>query len=250
MKSLTLVLFLLSSFAAMAQSAHRPDSVDYRVYEQRYRQDIARGALANTPLGRAKYFRSEDDVSAISWSSLTVMDTRFFRYRDDRPVPMTSGPFEDRRASWLYPHDGCWIRAILFNRSAYKNSAPVPNTIYAFGNLRVKTANSTRGAVGWWYHVAPIVQIGQTRYVLDPAIEPKRPLPLREWLARMGTPEKIKIAVCASGTSSPRGSCTRVHNGSESWAISSQRKYLTKEWNNLINLKRDPYAELGDKPPW
>lgn len=247
-----LALLLLGCLAPLVwgQSAHRPLSQDFTVYEEYFRRSIPAQKLATTPLGRAKYFTSEEDVTAIKWSSRSEMELRFWRYRDERPVKMNSGPFTDRRASWLYPHDGCWIRAILFNRSAYKDVVPVPNTIYAFGNLRVRTNNATRGVVGWWYHVAPIIQLGEERYVLDPAIEPRRPLALREWLGRMGAPGKIKIAVCASGTSSPRGSCTRQHNGSESWALSSQRKYLNLEWNNLINLKRNPYAELGDQPPW
>jgi hypothetical protein len=55
----------------------------------------------------------------------------------------------------------------LANRSSFRFFWPVPGKIFAFGNLRVRTPNSVRGVVGWWYHVAPMVNESGRLWVLD-----------------------------------------------------------------------------------
>lgn len=249
MKLLIAILFsVVEAWASL--SAYRAPDKDYEIYEMKYLKNLTLAARGNSPLGRARYYKVDSEFEAVQWSSLEQMNQLFNRIRDEAIIDSNRDYVRDRRISWLYPQDGCWIRAILFNRLAFRNFVPLPNTVYAFGKLSAKTPNTSSGRVDWWFHVAPIVQVGEKKYVLDPAIEPAHPLELSDWLGRMGKPEKIKVAICGPGTNSPGSSCTRGNNGLEFWAMQDQKYFLKLEWNNLRRLGRDPVTELSDRPPW
>jgi hypothetical protein len=64
---------------------------------------------------------------------------------------------------------------------------PAPFKLFSFGSLTAQTENSPRGSVSWWYHVAPVVRGlnsagDEITLVLDPALEPRRPMPMQEWI--------------------------------------------------------------------
>lgn len=250
-----LSIAILSSVANLAQAtieAYRPANVDYTVYERRVfeTQSPDEKFLRVTPIGSARLYNEETLPKAIAWKSMADMQERFEKIRDERFMTMADEPEFLRRISWLYPKDGCFARASLFNRNAFRLFIPVPNKVFAFGNLRVKTPNSSRGVVGWWYHVAPIVQVGAEKYVLDPAIEPERPLLLKEWIERMGNPKRIKVSICSSGAYSPGDNCLKETDGMELRAERTQKHYLALEERELKRMGRNPEAELGDTPPW
>jgi hypothetical protein len=232
-------------------SAYRPLRTDYTVFERRA-LGKAHGPkiLRVTPLNTARAFAGMPPASVTHWRSLQELQKRFEGIRDKRFLTAASDDAEPRRISWLYPKDGCFARAALANRLAFHMYIPVPDKVFAFGNLRVDTDNTRRGVVGWWYHVAPIVQVSATKYVLDPAIEHARPLPLPEWLDRMGDPKKIKVAFCGSGTYSPGDDCRKETDGLEARALRAQRHYLALEERELERMGRDPERELGETPPW
>lgn len=255
MKNYFLVLALLPlnvlAFDGAEPSAYRKMNIDYSVYERRaLEQETDEKILGTTPLRSARLYNEELLPKAIGWKSVGVMQKRFEQIRDDRFLTLSSEPDFPRRISWLYPKDGCFTRASLFNRNAFRMFVPIPNKVFAFGNLRVKTNNSSRGVVGWWYHVAPIVQVGAVKYVLDPSIEPTKPLTLKEWLGRMGKPEKIKVSICGSGTYSPGDNCSKETDGMELRAERVQKHYLALEKKELQRMGRDVEAELGETPPW
>src|SRR4030088_893974 len=113
------------------------------------------------------------------------------------------------------------------------------------------TPNSPPGQVSWWYHVAPIVEVGGQKIVLDPAIEPHHPLKLEDWLAQMAPNiSQLKVAICASGTYGPYDLCDQATDGIEQPAQDDQVYYLNSEWGRLVDLNRNPNNELGDSPPW
>lgn len=255
MKSLlTLAFFIplavLADDSDKTLKAYRSLNVDYTKYEQRALSMGDEKMLRSTPLGSAKLYKPENLSKGVGWISVEEMQARFEQIRDARFLTMNDDPDFPRRISWLYPKDGCFARAALFNRNAFRMFIPIPNKIFAFGNLRVKTNNSPRGVVGWWYHVAPMVQVGETRYVLDPAIEPERPLSVEEWLTRMGNPARIKVAICGSGTYSPSDNCNKESDGMELRAERTQKHYLALEERELRRMGRDPEMELGENPPW
>lgn len=254
---LLLTIIPLKAFALDAVeknvSAYRHLKTDFSFYEKRVLRGKREFHLLRGPsaIRSARiYSDSTHTAKVVSWKSHLDMQERFESIRDERFLITSDDPDFPRRISWLYPKDGCFARAALFNRNAFRMFIPVPNKVFAFGNLRVETNNSPQGVVGWWYHVAPIVQVGNEKFVLDPAIDHEKPLSLKEWLSRMGDPAKIKVAICGSGTYSPGDSCQKETDGMELRAEITQKHYLELEERELRRMGRDPEVELGDTPPW
>lgn len=171
-----------------------------------------------------------------------VRDERFFKNK-----PLSAG----RRLSWLYPDDGCYTRAEVAKIELRNHGVIEPKKIFAFGDLLAKSDNSLSGHVQWWYHVAVTYRQGNQVYVLDPAIEPERPMTLEEWDEAIGgTQSVVKYAICSKDTFDPTNDCISPKINSESDTRNKQKKFFPLEWNRLVKLKRDPVKELGDFPPW
>lgn len=253
-------LLLILSFSAAnvfavshEYSATREPGASYKAYMNRAKLFAEQGLTQErvTPMGSSQYFSEATLDDATPWESEEVMVERFKNFRDLRFLYVDSKPNFARRSSWMYPDDGCFARASLANRNLAQMQVPVPKKVFAFGDLFVETPNAEGGSVSWWYHVAPLVQIGAEKYVLDPAISPQGPLKLQDWLAKMNSdPGSIEVAICESGTYTPGDDCTKVTDGEEKGAEYDQTYYLEAEWQRLISLGRDPERELGEFPPW
>ncbi len=253
---LFLVLFTGGAFAQVPptiDSAKREKSEDYRVYKYRAKwlaEQSEQPAPYRTPLDEATT-RLENLPRATRWPSMNVLNEAFARFRDYRFLTDSERPNFLRRSTWLFPDDGCYARASLANRNLKNWNYPVPKKVFVFGNLLVETPNSPLGEVSWWYHVAPIVEVHGRKYVMDPAIEPRRPLTLQAWLKRMHQrPGRVEVAICASGTYTPNDSCERETDGVEEVAETVQKFFLADEWYRVLDLGRNPEQELGDSPPW
>lgn len=255
-KSLLLAIvstFAINSFAQGLgeKSAKREPGVSFRAYEARARtfgrsqMPTEKSAVDSAqPFGKAKL------PTANKWENETLMLERFRSFRDLRFLQDDTHAMK-RRSTWLYPDDGCFARAALAVMNLKAAKVPVPSKVFVFGDLQVSTKNAEGGSVTWWYHVAPLVEVAGVKYVLDPAIEPSRPLKLDEWLATMSTtPQNLEVAICNSGTYTPYDSCGRVTDGVEEEAKNDQPMFLESEWSRLESLHRDPTRELGDDPPW
>lgn len=254
MKSVLFLCLSLLPLATYAEnenvSAYRNLKVDYSVYEKKVLQHDSEKILRSTPLSVARIYSEKALPDITSWKSLEDLQERFEDIRDERFLTTPARPDFPRRIAWLYPKDGCFARAALFNRTAFRKFIPIPQKVFAFGNLKVKTPFARSGVVGWWYHVAPIVEVGTTKYVLDPSIESTRPLKLKEWLERMGNPGAMKVAICDSGTYSPSDSCERKTDGIELRAEQVEKKYLSLEETELAKLGHESERSLGEEPPW
>lgn len=172
-----------------------------------------------------------------------IRDTRF----------MTNERLEfHRRLSWLYPDDGCYVRADLASYFAQAKSYPKPKKLFAFGNLTVETKNASGGRVGWWYHVVIAYRVGLVGYVIDPAIEPQRPLKISDWGARMGLSDQnpVDFSVCEASAFHPYSDCKYAYQTDFEENESSQISFLRYEYDRLTILGRNPKEELGDNPPW
>jgi hypothetical protein len=257
-----LVLLALVSAQAFAASgprnpfagllAHREPGVSYLNYMmQAAVLPQAAAPPLTTPVDESKTFEQATLPAATAWESKELMLQRFQEMRDLRFMQLDSKPNFPRRISWLYPDDGCFARAQVAVRNLIRSSYAAPSKVFVFGDLNVSTVNSPYGTVNWWYHVAPIVEVDGEKFVLDPAIEPSRPLPLAEWLGKMNPePGKLSVAICQSGSYHPYDDCARVNDGDEAQAQSEQEWFLDSEWSRLVELNRDPEKELGDSPPW
>ena len=244
------MIILSMSFSAFSSeediSAYRNPKIPFEYYEQ-LMHDLEKNSpdLDASAVGSARYYTGSRLRNPTSWSTI---GSRFTGVRNSRHIKWSRRPSFLRRISWLYPNDGCYARAAMANRWFKGQGISTPGKVFAFGKLKVRTRNHPRGYVTWWYHVAPIVEVGGAKYVLDPAIESGGPLRLRDWLARMGTPSKIKVAICGSGAYSPSSSCSNETVGSA--GVTSIQKFLGREWDQLKRMGRNPEALLGSNPPW
>lgn len=248
MKNVFIFILCLLPFRIFADSlsAKRSPDVDYMVYFNRALYESS-AYKDGTPLINAKSYKDASLRKVTEWESQDKL-IEYFNYLRDLRFIRWNG--RNRRSSWLFPDDGCFARAALAVQNLFLKNVQAPDKIFAFGNLKFLTTNSSRGYVTWWYHVAPIVEVDGEKYVLDPSVDPTTPLLLEVWLSRMGHLQKLKVSICSSGTYGPKSNCSKMSDGKESAALNAQGKYLNLEWNRLINLRRNPEKELGDYPPW
>lgn len=220
-----------------------------------------RAVDAQLPPSGQSVLDSAKPLSQLDFSSVPQWQQRplqqllsVFQYvRDLRFVPWSGHQNFPRRSTWLYPDDGCFARAALVNQNLEKHKFVRPGKLFAFGDLKVKTPNAPGGSVSWWYHVVPIVRVGQNVFVFDPAIEPDHPLTPKEWFAKMAdSPQNLTASVCDSYAYAPSSPCfeSDPRNASDTNAINDQMNYLDSEWARIQDLGRDPQRELGDSPPW
>lgn len=184
------------------------------------------------------------------WDAAKDINEAFARVRDVRFLYWTSG--FDRRATWLYPDDGCFMRAEFAARHLESWGYPVPSKIFVFGDLTVQTKNSPQGQVSWWYHVVVGYRVAGQVVVFDPSIEPTKILTFQEWKAMMvrSAGVDVTVSVCDSHAYDPDSNCEKGDPNSEQTAASDSHSFLTNEWDRLLELSRDPNRELGDYPPW
>lgn len=260
MKALFLSLYI-SFLAVMASAQSLPVNSAARYSGETFEQAFARYLERASPTQKAQIKADKSAYGvAVKLSKIdlkkvdqvyseTELVESFKSIRDTRFLTPTTNSSFKRRSTWLYPYDGCWARAALMAINLEKLELKRPAKVFAFGNLRVKTANATTGSVSWWYHVAPAVRVGEQVFILDPSIEPKNPLTFAEWTKRMNN-SGMRIAICHTKTYGPDSSCDKPNTLDEDYAVYDQVTYLQSEWDNLVRLNRNPKKELGDFPPW
>lgn len=206
----------------------------------------ALGAAAPYSLADLSGVPEVDNFGTLMKSFTEVRDARFL-LSPDRPGFL-------RRLTWLYPDEGCFARAAMMGKKLEEWNYVRPRKVFAFGNLRVKTPNSPAGSVNWWYHVVPVVSVNKELYVYDPAIDPGRPMPLRDWVSSMVEPgtdlDAVKVSVCTPYTYGPYNNCFESQPVLDILAETDQKDYLKPEWNRVKGMGRDPERLLGDAPPW
>lgn len=182
--------------------------------------------------------------------SYPALESQFKYVRDTRFIETEDVNFP-RRLTWLFPDDGCYARAEMAKIELLKHNFPAPKKLFVFGNLFASSNNSPTGSVQWWYHVATTYRVGLDAYVLDPALEPKRPLKLAEWNALVGGEStRVQYSICSPQTFDPTTDCYGSDALPEEASLEEQKSFLENEWNRLIELNRHPETELGDLPPW
>lgn len=203
---------------------------------------------------------------ANSWPNFKTIQANFEKIRDIRYFNDKRVPGFMRRISWLYPDDGCFTRASAVIKDLFgpihnaANQYPRPSKIFAFGNLCVNSDNSQRGYVSWWYHTAPVVKDAETGqvYVLDPAVEPRKPLPVEKWMAAISSNtgncqsrqnSVDKFYICNGYGTVPYSKCGSDYREEENQDI-AQPEFQNAERSRQTQLGRDANAVLGDAPPW
>ncbi|MDG0814997.1 protein-glutamine glutaminase family protein [Bdellovibrio svalbardensis] len=255
MKSIVGVLFsfaVLIPFLAEARglSAHRHAGESYQQAAARnYPRHIELvGSRPSTPDRIKKPLQKLDLKEIPDVGSLPDLENQFKYVRDTRFMADSHFP---RRLTWMYPDDGCYARAEMVSQKIIAQHFTEPKKIFVFGNLSAKTTNAPGGSVQWWYHVAVIYRVGQVAYVVDPALNPQKPMTLTEWNKAVGGEQtKVQYAICSHDTFDPDSDCYGPLPMSAAQAEAEQSGFLQDEWDRLLELNRSPEKELGDFPPW
>jgi hypothetical protein len=205
---------------------------------------------SNVPYDKAdlsqipEFTKSADEVQKIFED---IRNIRFLKDPEKSNFP--------RRISWLYPIDGCFVRAEWVAHLLKKRDPKIKfGRVFIFGDLVVKTKESSSGSVSWWYHVAIIIRHQGKVYVIDPSLEFTRPIEFADW-AKLQVPNPSKdaeIAICSGYSYGPASNCSAPAEDllSDAEAADDISPFLTEERKNLIKLGRDPQVELGNNPPW
>lgn len=240
------------SSSLLAESAYRNPSFDYNEY---IKSSASLQVLGSSSAVGTKGSLSNIDFNSLpDYKSFEVAMAVFQQVRDSQFLPDPDVPNILRRSSWLYPQDGCFARAQLVVSNIESMGMPLPKKLFIFGNLRVETPYSIKGSVSWWYHVVPVVRVGEHIIVFDPAIEAKHPLFLMDWIRLQSVDlENLELdaefSLCKYNTYSARSNCKAGDPIADRMARSSQKRFLRQERQNLKALNL-PEAFLFDKAPW
>ncbi len=250
-----LLVFIFSSWSFAQELPSSQRRAPGENYEQAYRRYLARNPalllhdFEPSAHDAAKAFETLDLSRVPQWETEANLLQNFSQVRDEHFMESEVHPELVRRISWLYPDDGCYARAALMRQLFEKWEQVQPNRVFIFGNLEARTSNHPSGVVTWWYHTAPIIRVGAEAYVLDPAIEPTRPVTLKEWVLKQTSDvTTVQLSICAPKTYDPGASCTNPTDDSVS--SSTENILLDLEWDRQKQMARDPMRVLGNEPPW
>ena len=199
---------------------------------------------------------TETNSSKAPVLSMNQIAAAFSIARDTRFITDPSRANFARRASWLYPDDGCFARADVTGRELQKLGFKRPSKVFAFGSLEMPTRNSPEGVVYWWYHVALAYRtdsgnlLSQVQ-VIDPAGKTDAPLSLTEWAGQFSADlSGITFSICAPDAYEPGDDCASPMHSSGKRATHDEHEFLNLEWERQSELGRVPEQVLGDAPPW
>lgn len=225
MKNLFLMLLVIFSISSQAQESARQLQTSY--------EDL--------------------DFSKVKVFGKRELNDYFKFVRDVRFLQDPEFPDQQRRLTWLLPDGGCQVRAALVSSliKSFGRKGFVEH-IFIFGKLKVKTKYSRMGEVHWGFHVAPIVKVKNELFVIDPALNIERPLPLKKWISLQTGIENARFTICHGSAIGPDDNCKdgEMATDVEAKALYSMEFLLKMERMNLRILGFDQDKLLGPNPPW
>jgi hypothetical protein len=246
---LALILLFVSHDVMAGRSAVRQKGESFRAAAKRTsfsdQAPSQRPQSGPTPWERAQDLTQINFKSVSNLGNMEDLRTIFSYVRDTRFIENFQSPVQRRKISWNYPDDGCFVRAEMMARKTLERRMPPVMKLFVFGNLAVRSQNHPERVVRWWYHVAPVYRVGNTVYVLDPAIEPRRPLTVLEWRERVSEESDIRqFALCNTHSFDPDDGCDQAKPLADDFLEDYQRQYQNFEWDRILYMGRDPYREL------
>ncbi|WP_394846255.1 hypothetical protein LZC95_02175 [Pendulispora brunnea] len=228
------------------EAAQRHSAIHRSKYPEAFDSAVSTAEQSQVPVDKA-------DLSRIPvWNDSEIVQ-HFERTRDLRFLSTSDRPWFSRRLSWLYPDDGCYARAELVSAKADEWLHKRPYRLFAFGNLLVNTPNYPSGKVQWWYHTVPVVKKASTGepVVFDAALDPRRPIPWRQWLAlQVSNLNDVRVSVCDGNTYGAEHPCFGAPARTAEALSDQKNRFLGREWIRQVEMLRDPLRVLGDSPPW
>ena len=193
-----------------------------------------------------------------SWSRKEVMEG-FYLVRDHKHLPCSNVVGNKRAIPWLYPENGCFVKAALARRLLALKGYPNIRKLFVFGDFKYKSRWAETGYVSFKFHVAVATRVGDEIYILDPSVEYERPLLLLDWCQKLTSESQnsnIEYSLCNDMTVSHNSECDEVDERNEIGVRKElphtmeffAMEYLAKEYENIHQLGLDPKTLLAIKP--
>ncbi len=159
-----------------------------------------------------------------------------------------------RRIPWLFPDDGCFLRASLVSKLLQKDFQQATGRAFVFGDLWVDSPQSPQ-RIHWWYHTAATLKLNNTTYVIDVAIDAKKILTLQDWVNKQNVKfETAEVSLCDSDTYFPNQLC-KNSGPDDDMSPDHTKQYLNAERTRqqTLHSTENPAVVdniLGESPPW
>lgn len=250
--ALVLISFFVAN-TAFSQASISPFRFRGESFESAMGRQTSTPVKINSVLSVRKSIDELDRDQVPKWTSDVPIEVAFQEIRDRRFIADARRPSFLRRLSWLFPDDGCYVRAEMAAQMLEENGFGKPAKIFVFGDLRTATEHHPDGAVEWWYHVVVGYQTDRGLLVFDPAVFAAAPLTLEKWATTIGSDERnsdVTFSLCDRNSFDPDSSCKsgKLHNPRKTSEI--EQEFLNQEWSRQLELGRNPLKILGDEPPW
>jgi len=191
-----------------------------------------------------------DPTRIAPWPETQSLQSAFESIRNERFLVDDNHPDFLRRISWLYPDDGCYVRAELMSEKLQTLGFPAPTKLFVFGELVAKTRFSPEGEVRWWYHVVVAYRLRDYIMVFDPAVHSTGPLAMTDWLSRIGAGSDSTASICDAAAVSPNSTCMGATASTPEATAQTEAHFLRSEWRRMNELELIPENVLGEMPPW
>ena len=263
-KIYSFIIIIITACFSGFTNAEEPNYLSSKRYQGESYQEAAKRNFdkefdyTTSKVGSTSAYDVSASLNAIDFSALTdwgdkeKVDHVFLSGRDSRFIDWKNGDKEyPRRLSWLYPQDGCYLRAEVLKNKLIEFNYAEAKKLYVFGDLVADTNNTETGKVAWWFHVVVVVTVGEQVYVFDPAIDPSHVLILDDWISKLGADvDNLKFSLCDANTFGPFNSCDQPSRMPEFVLTFLNGIFLDLEWMNLNKLGREADDELQEHPPW
>ncbi len=211
----------------------------------------------NSPWNIKSAFDAIDFSKATEVEDLETVEALFEDVRDTRSIVDPAHADFIRRTTWLWPNDGCFVRSVHMTKTILEHDGWPVTQLFVFGGSMLampEWRDGYEGGLPWNYHVAPVVRVGSTVYVIDPAMDLLQPLELSVWVSRfVRNRASLTGAICSSYTFGPNADCDASQFPSEGEGMTLEQwntYFMPAEWNNIERRSLNPTDLLGSLPPW
>ena len=199
------------------------------------------------------------DLNSIpSWSKKEVAEG-FNLVRDHKYLPCSNLVDNKRAIPWLYPENGCFVKAALARKLLSLKGYPNIKKLFVFGDFKYKSKWTETGYVSFKFHVAVATRVESDVYILDPSVEYEKPLLLLDWcevLTSESENKRVEYSLCSDMTVSHNSECDEIEESNE---IGIRRdiphtmeffamEFLAKEYENIHQLGLNPNLVLSVEP--
>lgn len=192
---------------------------------------------------------------------MEIVQEAFERVRGERFFIQDNMPEFRLRIPWLFPANGCFVRAALVKRALEKRGYPPVNKVFLFGGMSLNSEFPVQSKITYKDHVATGLRVRDKAYVIDPPVMFGAPLELTAWTNILGTSKyqcELKVSICSAVTFSHNSNHAEsdptfevgIRQGVAYSVEYFVQEFIRKERVYLQELEFDVDRLLGAEPPW